>query len=110
MDKSIYCISGYIPSDENKVVMNVYKMIGIGDKETRKWCWATISGDSGIGFGLKFGEAFYDSELLALLGFLKIVNEDYQKIDEMNFEEVMVCYNEMKDKIAKNLKPETNGL
>ena len=93
-EKQLYCVSGYIPSDENKVVMNVYQQLkmGNGDEHGYKYCWATITRGSGIGFLLSFGQQW----------------EDYMKIDKMTFDEMIACYQEMKEKISKELTNKTN--
>ena len=97
-EKQLYCVSGYIPSDENKVVMNV----------GYKYCWATITRGSGIGFLLSFGQQFEDSAEDSIIGFLKVVREDYMKIDKMTFDEMIACYQEMKEKISKELTNKTD--
>jgi len=109
-EKQLYCVSGYIPSDENKVVMNVYQQLkmGNGDEHGYKYCWATITRGSGIGFLLSFGQQFEDSAEDSIIGFLKVVREDYMKIDKMTFDEMIACYQEMKEKISKELTNKTN--
>lgn len=104
-EKQLYCVSGYIPSDENKVVMNVYQQfkIGNGDEHGYKYCWADIKSGSGIGFRLSFGKQFEDNIEDSIIMFLKVVADDYMKIDKMTFDEMIICYKEMEEKISKEL-------
>lgn len=104
-EKQLYCVSGYIPSDENKVVMNVYQQLkmGNGDEHGYKYFWSNITRGSGIGFLLSFGKQFEDNVEDSIIGFLKVVHEDYMRIDKMTFDEMIICYQEMKEKISKEL-------
>jgi hypothetical protein len=55
MNKSIYAISGYIPTDEDIVSISIYKLIKYGKDEIR-YAWVMINGTEGNGIGTQTNE------------------------------------------------------
>lgn len=90
-NKSIYIITGYIPSDEKVIVINVYMLVqpvSGGDIYI-----ANISQGSGIGFGLVDNKG-YESEADAIIGVNNFL-DDVTKIGRYTFQEMIERYNEV---------------
>jgi hypothetical protein len=102
MKKTIYAISGYIPSDENVVVINIYKLIKYG-QDNVKYGWVEITGEEGNGIGTStndFGGVDKIDELLKINMYL----DNYGIVGKFTFEEVMGKYIEFKENLTKELK------
>lgn len=97
---NIYVVTGYIPSDENKVVIDIYQLFRIGSERFR-WYWGNVSNGSGIGFLTENGghESSEDA-LIAINGF----TNDVTKMGRWTFEEMLDRYNTIKNELQSQLK------
>ncbi len=101
MKKSIYSITAYIPSDENKVVSDIKKICPISQEG--HCVVVSIKEDHGVGTGLKYPEAIYPSTLDALLNLGNIEREEFQKIGEMEFTEALLVEQQFIVKLTSKL-------
>ena len=94
MKKSIYAISGYIPSDEDIVEINIYKLIKYGKDEVR-YAWVTINGTECNGIGTQtneFGEKEKEDALIKITRY----KDEHFHILKGTFDEVITYYQELK--------------
>jgi len=92
--KNIYAISGYIPNDENVVIMNIYKLIKYGQDNIR-YGWVSINGSEGHGIGTStndFGDKDKIDAVLKINGYL----DEKSIVDKFTFEEAIEKYFEIK--------------
>lgn len=101
MNKSIYAISGYIPSDEDIISISIYKLIKYG-KDDIRYAWIMINGMEGNGIGTQtneFGEKEKEDALIKIHGY---VDEKY-RIVKCTFDEAITHYQELKNVLEKQL-------
>ena len=110
MEKQTYLIKSYIPSDDNVVVSDIYKLQEMGQQETKIFIFICITGKGGYGTGVKdFG---HKTELNAVYSLIK-QNAFYHSeteiyhFGEMTFEEAVDERNNQINKLSKLLN---NGI
>ncbi len=94
MNTSIYAISGYIPSDEDIIVINIYKLIKYGKDEIR-YAWVQINGAEANGIGTQtneFGEKEKEDALIQITRY----KDDKFYLMKGTFDEVITYYQELK--------------
>jgi hypothetical protein len=94
MEKSIYAISGFIPSDEDVVSISIYKLIKYGKDEIR-YAWVMINGSEGNGIGTQtndFGEKEKEDALIQITRY----KDEYFHLLKGSFEEAITFYQESK--------------
>ena len=105
-DKSIYAISGFIPSDEDIVAISIYKLIKYG-KDDIRYAWVMINGTecNGIGTGTnEFGEKEKED---AIIQITRYKDENFY-ILKGTFDEAICYYQEMKIVLQKELEDRIN--
>jgi hypothetical protein len=76
-DESIYCIDGFIPSDEDVVYVNIFKLIEFGKTEKR-YGWVGGNVDHGIGTATdKWG---YENQADAIIKMTDFIHNNFQFI------------------------------
>lgn len=70
MDKSIFLITSYIPSDENVISSNIYKLTKLGTYPNYKYIFTGVTINSGFGTGLE--DYGHITELEAVLSVLEV--------------------------------------
>lgn len=98
MEKSIYSIQGYIPSDEKIAFVTIYKLCKIG-KVKPNYIWVLITGEGGIGTSTDEICETPEDALIKLFGFQDEIN----KVLKCDFEKALEIYNETKDILNKRL-------
>jgi len=99
--ENIYAVSGYIPSDENVVIMNIYKLIKYG-QEVVRYGWVSINGLEGHGIGTatnEFGETDKIDAIFKINGYL----DEKSMVGKFTFDEVIEKYNEIKSELNQQL-------
>ena len=92
MEKQTYLIKSYIPSDDNVVVSDIYKLQEMGQQETKIFIFICITDKGGYGTGVKdFG---HKTELNAVYSLIKQNAFDRSETEiyhfgEMTFEEAV---------------------
>lgn len=110
MEKQTYLIKSYIPSDDNVVVSDIYKLQEMGQQETKIFIFICITDKGGYGTGVKdFG---HKTELNAVYSLIKQHAFDYSETEiyhfgEMTFEEAVDERNNQINKLSKLLN---NGI
>ena len=110
MEKQTYLIKSYIPSDDNVVVSDIYKLQEMGQQETKIFIFICITDKGGYGTGVKdFG---HKTELNAVYSLIKQHAFDYSEAEiyhfgEMTFEEAVDERNNQINKLSKLLN---NGI
>ena len=110
MDKQTYLIKSYIPSDDNMVVSDIYKLQEMGQQETKIFIFICITDKGGYGTGVKdFG---HKTELNAVYSLIKQHAFNYSETEiyrfgEMTFEEAVDERNNQINKLSKLLN---NGI
>jgi hypothetical protein len=100
MNKNIYVITGFIPSDENTFFINIFQLFKIG--ANGKWYWANISQGSGIGFSIESpGYETSEDALIKIHGFL----DSETRMGKWDFEEMLAMYEEVKARLDNQLQP-----
>lgn len=99
MEKTIYSIQGYIPSDENVVVMSLYKLCKIG-KEKPFYMWIRVNGEGGIGTGT---DEHCESESDAIISLFSFQDE-INIVKRFSFKEALETYREVESKLSEQLK------
>lgn len=103
MKKVLYCIHGYIPSDEKAVYMNIYVLTYI----CGYYCWACPTTGTGIGFGLKsFDKLTTKSNDPVEVSLLidNFISGNIVKIYTDDFKEVINAYNKIERELTEQLK------
>lgn len=109
MIKQTYLIKSYIPSDDNVVVSDIYKLQEMGYQETKIFIFICITDRGGYGTGVKdFG---HKTELDAVYSLIKQRAFDYSEkeiycIGEMTFEEAVDERSNQINKLSKLLNNE----
>jgi len=101
MNKSIYAISGYIPSDEDIVSISIYKLIKYGKDEIR-YAWVMINGAEGNGIGTQtneFGEKEKEDALIQITRY----KDEHFHILKGTFDEAITYYQELKTVLQSKL-------
>jgi len=99
--KNVYAISGFIPSDENIAVVNIYKLIKYGQDVVR-YGWVSINGLEGNGIGTgtnEFGDTDKIDAILKINGYL----DEKSIVGKFTFDEVIEKYNEIKLELNQQL-------
>lgn len=102
INKKIYLVNGYIPSDEDVVVMSIWGLI----KTKNKIYWVDFIRNSMLG-GLTNNPGCETTEeaLIRIHGFTGPV---WEFVHTENFEDVIRVYNEIKQRLSLELKQTTN--
>lgn len=101
MNKSIYAISGYIPSDEDIVAISIYKLIKYGKDEIR-YAWVQINGTEANGIGTQtneFGEKEKEDALIQITRY----KDEHFHILKGTFDEAITYYQELKTVLQSKL-------
>jgi hypothetical protein len=101
MNKSIYAISGYIPTDEDIVSISIYKLIKYGKDEIR-YAWVMINGTEGNGIGTQTNEFGELEKEDAIIQITKYKDERFYFL-KGTFDEVIVSYKELKESLESEL-------
>jgi len=101
MNKSIYAISGYIPSDEDIVAISIYKLIKYGKDEIR-YAWVMINGTEGNGIGTQTNEFGEKEKEDALIQITRYKDENFY-ILKGTFDEAITNYQELKTVLQSKL-------
>ena len=107
MKKSIYAISGFVPSDEKLIVIEIYKLIRFGSKVVR-YGWITINGEerNGIGTGTDdFGGEDRDEAIFSIYGYL----EEKSIVSKCTFQEALDKAQEIKEALEIQYKDYLNS-
>jgi len=96
--KKIYMVTGYIPSDENKVYMNIYCLV----QTKNRFYWINCVNNSMIG-GLTDtpGYEYIEEALIKVHGF---TYDKWHFVYSENFENVFEAYDRMKVTLTLELK------
>ena len=98
MSKNIYMVSGYIPSDKNKVYMSILCLI----KTKCKYLWVDCVRSSMIGaLTDNPGWNTLEEALIAIHGF---TNPEWRFVHTEDFEDVLTVYEQVKKIVSEGLK------
>ena len=97
-EKVVYFVNGFLPSDEDKVCVSIFKLAKISDR----YYWDCITRDSGIGFGSNDYKG-YESEKDALIN-IHNYSDDVFKVIECTFEEVVTLALNIESRLHKQLE------
>jgi hypothetical protein len=98
MSKNIYMVSGYIPSDENKVYMHIHCLI----KTKYRFVWVNCINNHMIGGATD--NPGYDTLEEALMSIHAFTGNDWQFVHTDNFEDVLIVYEQVKKRVSEGLK------
>lgn len=98
MSKNIYMVSGYIPSDENKVYMYIHCFI----KTKHNYVWVDCVGCSMIG-GLTDNPGWNTLEE-ALIGIHGFTNDEWRFVHTEDFKDVLTVYEQVEKRVSEGLK------
>jgi len=101
MEKSIYAFNGFIPSDEDVVSINIYKLIRYG-KDNVRYAWVIINGAEGSGIGTLTNEFGENEKEDALIQITRYRDENFH-ILKGTFDEAMTYYQILKNKLQSEL-------
>ena len=90
MEKQTYLIKSYIPSDDNVVISDIYKLQELGLQETKIFIFICITDRGGYGTGVKdFGHKTELDAVYSLIrqGAFDSSETECYKIGKMTFEE-----------------------
>lgn len=104
--KSIYAISGFIPSDEDIVVVNIYKLIKYGKDEVR-YAWVMVNGSEQNGIGTQTNEFGEKEKEDALIQITRYKDEHFHLL-KADFDEVIAHYKELKSSLEVVLSEKLN--
>jgi hypothetical protein len=107
MEKSIYAISGYIPSYEDIVAISIYKLIKYGKDEIR-YAWIMINGTEGNGIGTQTNEFGEKEKEDALIQITRYKDEHFYLL-KGSFDEVIIHYQELKIVLQSELDKKTKS-
>ena len=113
MEKQTYLIKSYIPSDDNVVVSDIYKLQELGLQETKIFIFICITDRGGYGTGVKdFGHKTELDAIYSLIrqGTFNSSETEYYKIGKMTFEESVEERNRQINKLSKQLIKEATEL
>jgi len=99
--QTIYAIDGYIPSDEDIIVINIYKLIKYG-RDKVLYAWVMINGVESNGIGTQtneFGELDKIDAILQINGYLS----ENSIVGKFTFEEIIQKYQELKSALTEEL-------
>jgi hypothetical protein len=102
MKKAVYAISGFVPSDEKVVVINIYKLIRFGSKIIR-YGWISVNGEEKNGIGTctdDFGKEDRDEAIFSIYQYL----EEKHIVSKCTFEEAVNKGNEIKESLEIQYK------
>lgn len=95
--ESIYVVTGYIPSDEPKVSIDIFCLI----KTKRGVCWISCTNNYMIGGSTDYPE--YDSSEEALVKIHGFLHDKSKFIMTKHFEHVIEVYENMKSDLTNQL-------
>lgn len=95
--ESIYVVTGYIPSDESKVCIDIFCLI----KTKKGACWVNCINNSMIGGYTDYPD--YDSSEEALVKIHGFLYDKFQFIITKHFEHVIEVYENMKSDLTNQL-------
>lgn len=98
MSKNIYMVSGYIPSDENKVYMSIHCLI----KTKYRFVWVNCVKNHMIGGATD--NPGYNTIEEALMWIHGFTGNDWRFVHTEDFEDVIVMYEDIKKRVSKDLK------
>jgi hypothetical protein len=85
-NRSIYCISSYIPYDEDIVVTTLYKLVRVGsDDNNCRYYWFCVNNTHGIGTSVKLEDSGSVDVEDAILHMFKFVDDRYEFIRTDDF-------------------------
>jgi len=104
MEKQIYWITGFVASDEDKVYVNVHKLIHLGNR----YIWVSMTREGGIGTKLDYADIGETSiEDAMLIPYRHLSEDEIVKIGKYTFDEMFEIYNKVKnvcnDELAKRI-------
>jgi len=105
MEKAIYAISGLIPTDEDIVRINIYKLIKYGKDEIR-YAWVMINGIESNGIGTltnEFGEKEKEDALIQITRY----KEENFHLMKGTFDDVIDYYKDLKTILQSQLEEKT---
>ncbi len=106
MNKQLYGISSYIPSDDNVVEQSVYVLAELGNLEKR-YVFIRMNDSGGIGTGIdNYGNPTKENAILQYIRVNGMENSDYCKnvLDYFSFEEMLQVFETQKEQLTKKLK------
>lgn len=98
MSKNIYVVSGYIPSDENKVYMYIHCLI----KTKHNYVWVNCVNNSMIGGSTD--NPGYDTLEEALMSIHGFTGDDWRFVRTEDFKDVLTVYEQVEKRVSEGLK------
>ena len=107
MEKQTFLITSYIPSDENIVVSDIYKLQKLGYKDNITWIFIAITYNGGYGTGIdNFG---HKTELEAIkslisMGVFDTIKKELYKFGDMTLDEALEIRKQQVEFLTQELK------
>lgn len=107
MEKQTFLITSYIPSDENIVVSDIYKLQKLGYKDNITWIFIAITYNGGYGTGIdNFG---HKTELEAIkslisMGAFDTIKKELYKFGDMTLDEALEIRKQQVEFLTQELK------
>ena len=107
MEKQTFLITSYIPSDENIVVSDIYKLQKLGYKDNIIWIFIAITYNGGYGTGIdNFG---HKTELEAIkslisMGAFDTIKKELYKFGDMTLDEALEIRKQQVEFLTQELK------
>ena len=107
MEKQTFLIKSFIPSDENIVVSDIYKLQKLGYKDNITWIFIAITYNGGYGTGIdNFG---HKTELEAIkslisMGAFDTIKKELYKFGDMTLDEALEIRKQQVEFLTQELK------
>lgn len=102
--KTYYAISADLPTDEDKVVVWIYKLCKLGEQKAKKFIWILINDNGGIGTAV---EDFGSNEIEDAFIEINRVSPE-ARIYQCSFDEIMekaeILTQKLSDELQKRIK------
>ena len=98
-NKSIYCVTGSIPTDEDIARVIIFKLIQLG-RDKKRYVWITVNANHGIGTATdEWGDEDKASAIIQITNFL---DEEFKFING-DFDEALEVYQEMSGRLTDEI-------